>query len=520
MTATAGTPPTTIARGSDPDRAPWPGRILLLLAVALLAWLSTRGLDAQWDTNTVRGGLESRFSHVTVGQHVTHGLGKTLGLPAFVTIDQGQVIRGVNCHHPPYYWLYLSAFGALFGNSQLVLRLAHLTLFLPGLLALFALVRRRAGDVAAGFAALLFATAPLVAYYGPMVLQDGAVLGTGLVTLWAFQRFVDAPGLGRWCTTAAAFFLAASWDYSGYWWGPAMFVLAIDQERRWRAMAWVMSFLPVSAAAFAVQALHYGLHYGGPFGFLHELFTMLRLEHEAVQGSVQLADFSRAMHYLWLDHQNVWLLGLTLLGALAAATARRCLDGRGARLLWLGAATLLPGLLNCGLFFRHAVDHVFWSMHGFAGLAVLAAAVPALAIVTGRRCGVVVGAALLALPVAAAVLGVLGTRELQQRFTFVDTTDSITIIEKALPHLTGCSTAITSATVTPQFQFGGTTVEYGCDDAGKLAALLAICRANKLPGEFGFILHPRHHDSPLRQELDRIAAAVEVDGVRVYRFRM
>ncbi|MEO6595490.1 MAG: glycosyltransferase family 39 protein, partial [Planctomycetota bacterium] len=213
---------------------------MLVVAAVVLLIASLRNLGEPWEQG-MRGGAAAAYSDGAVAHTLAYGLGATLGMPTFIVEHDGEIERRVNWHHPPLYWLYLSLSAWLFGHHTGVLRVAHLLLFLPGLLALFALMRRRLGPVVAGVVALSFATCPLVAYFGPMVLQDGAVLGLGLVTLWRFQCHVDAPSKRSWFVTAALFFVLTSLDYTGYWWGMAMFGLALGAESRWRAIAWVLS---------------------------------------------------------------------------------------------------------------------------------------------------------------------------------------------------------------------------------------------------------------------------------------
>ncbi|HZN39739.1 MAG TPA: glycosyltransferase family 39 protein [Planctomycetota bacterium] len=514
---------TDARRAAIAARCSW---LLLGAAAVILLTASLRNIGDPWE-NGQRGGVAARYSDVAVAHTLAYGLGVTRGMPTFVVeLDDGTYQRNVNFHHPPYYWLYLSLWGYLFGNTPTVLRVGQLVVFLPGLLALFWLVRGRAGPVAAGLTALLFASAPLVGYYGPMALQDGAVLGCGLVTLWCFQRHLDAPSRGRWLATAAMFFVTASWDYSGYWWGPAMFVLALDQTARWRAVAWVMSFVPVSMLAFAVLAVHYGFEFGGPLGFVRELLHLMHMEGEMAkgkvdEGAVDLGRFLHAMRVLFIDYANQFLLGLAVLGSAAAAWVR----GAGLRRLAVCAlAMLTPGLLNYGAMIRHAVDHEFWFLHGFAGLAGLAALAPVAGLGLIGRGGVLWRGAGIVLLLAAGTTVAWGTVRTHQVIThwqYVETNDTIAVVNQALPHLVGCQTTLTSAPPTTQVQFGLTSLgAYGVDTAEKVRMWFDLAQQIKAKGRIGFVVHPKHRNSPMTELLDTMAERLEAGDVWVYRVRL
>lgn len=494
------------------------GRALLVLAYAILLIATLRHIGDPWERG-MRGGNAAAYSHVAVFHTVHYGLGVTLGTPAFIAETDDGIVRNVNWHHPPGYWLWLAAWGWAFGNTPTVLRIAHLVLFLPGMLALFWLVARRCGERFAGVTCLLFATCPLVAYYGAMVCQDGAVLASGLWTIWAFERHLARPSKRRWVLTAALFFVTCSIDFTGYWWGPAMFVMALGHEHRRRAVLTVMTLFPVSVLAFVVLALHYGLVLGGPMGFVHELLGTLHTEQKTAEVTVTDHRFAAAMTDLWLTHHNQVLAGLAVVGLVAAPFARGFVVRR---LAMVGTALLVPGLLNYGAMFNHAVDHVFWSMHGFAGLCAFAALAPASAAALQRSSGAArfAGWALLLLTAGTAVWGAVRTHDVIDAFAFEPGNDTPALITKALPYLPGCNTTMTSGRTTTQKQYGHTSVFFEIDTADKLRTVLAFARANKLRGKVGFVVHPAHRDGDLPPLLDSMATRQEVDGALVYQLSL
>ncbi|HEU4420466.1 MAG TPA: glycosyltransferase family 39 protein, partial [Planctomycetota bacterium] len=345
-----------------------------MFALSCLIFLvaGLRDITTPWEGG-FRGTCGGGYSDGAVSQTLAYGLGVTLGTPAFITDDDGELIRSVNWHHPPGYWLFLSGCVWLLGHEPCVFRLVQLAIFLPGLLALFAFAKRRVGATVAGITTLLFATNPLVAYFGPMVLQDGAVLSFGLLTMWSFDRHLMAPPARSWWRTAACFFATTSIDYPGYFWGLAMFGLALIAPPRRRAIWSVFSFFPVSVLAFLVMALHYGLVLGGPLVFLENLVTAFTRAGAPVASEPMGSRVREAMDQLFVAYGNWPSCALALLGGALALCSRH---GAWRAIAGLGLVLGVPGLCNVVAMFGHALDHVYWPLPGFAGIAALGAVVP------------------------------------------------------------------------------------------------------------------------------------------------
>ena len=128
------------------------------------------------------------------------------------------------------------------------------------------------------------------------------------------------------------------------------------------------------------------------------------------------------------------------------------------------------------------------------------------------------GSVLLAAAIGTALFGTRWTHVVIGRYEFVEN-GSMAIIEKALPHLGGCSTTLTSAPAVTQQHFGHTVVWYGIATPEQLQQALAFGRAMKGRGTLGFVVHPDHRNSPLTQLLDTMARPIVVDDIVVYRFR-
>ena len=506
--------------GLDPAAAPsnerWSpehtGRMLLLLGAALLCIACLRDLNAPWGTG-LRGGVPAYYTAGAVSHTLKYGLGVTLGMPAFVSQVDGQLVREVNWHHPPGYWLYLSAWAGLLGEHMWVLRLAHLSLFFPALFALFACVRRAAGPRSAGYAAVLFAATPMVAHYGSMALQDGAVLSFGLVTVASFLRYLDVRTRSAWWATAAAFFLACSIDHNGHFWGIAMFVAALGRRPRWDGVKAVLSLFPISVAAFAIMSLHYGVEYGGPVAFWKKLFGALA-EHPATPTTSMM--IRQRVEDELFAHGSLTVLALALLGGYAACRAR---SRQTTSLAHLGLALLVPGIANCAAQPRHFVDHTFWTLQGYAGVACLGAIV---VVAANRRRRPDAVDALRARSMqfafwAVVAFGAVQTHALLNRFAAVDNgTDAF--MSRAAPWLDGCARGLTSAPRGSRRHVGGAEFYYSIDTVQKLDTLIAFAVSRDIAGEVAFVLHPDHRDSPLSDRLDRIAARLEAENVWIYRF--
>jgi hypothetical protein len=185
-------------------------------------------------------------------------------------------------------------------------------------------------------------------------------------------------------------------------------------------------------------------------------------------------------------------------------------------------ALIVPGVLNCALMFHHALNHVFWSMHGFAGLACFAA-IPF--VVGWRRLrGTVGGRRLLAATCLLGtgllvVSGATCTHQLITRFESKEN-GTATAIMKALPLLTGCARTLTSFPATPRSFFGHTQVFGEIDTPEKIDICLAFGRQLNLGGEVGFIVAPEHIGTPLTHHLDGMAKMSLIDGVGVYRIKL
>ncbi|MBX3464005.1 MAG: glycosyltransferase family 39 protein [Planctomycetes bacterium] len=494
------------------------GRVLLAIAYVILLVACLRNIGDEWEGGA-RGGNGARYSHIAVQHTVHYGLGATLGTPAFITEVDGKLEREVNWHHPPVYWLYLAAWCWPLGVTPPVMRIATVVLLLPSVLWLFQLLRRRCGELHAGVGSLLYAACPHVAYYGPMVLQDGPALSAGIATALCFQRYLDAPGRGRFWATAAAFFVACSIDFTGYWWGPALLVLGLAHERRRLAIRAIVGLFFVAVVAGAAWVIHCGLAMDGVAALVELMYATFHLEQHYSKTVVTPERLARAMDDLWLVHGNLVAASIGGLGLLAMPFVR---EKSLRQMAVVGVALLVPGLLNCGVMWQHTIDHIYWPLQGFAGVSVLAAILPSLGLglVQGYGWRRAAGAGLVALGAFTTVWGIAKTHYVISKHELAIRNDTAETITKAMPHLEGCSWTLTSAPSIAQPMFGHTTVWYDIDTPAKLQTVLDYARYHKMRATVGVVVHPNHRDSDLPTLLDTMAPRIEVDGILVYRVRL
>ena len=493
------------------------GALLLWLPLAIVIAASSRNLTGPWEIG-MRGQFGSRYSEGTVANTLEHGLGVTLGIPTMVTSGGSEVTKFINWHHPPLYWLYLTGFAWLLGNETWVLRCAHLLLFLPGFAALYWLVRNRVDPFAAGLVVLLFATSPLVAHFGPMVLQDGAVLSFGLVTMWAFDRYLASRTWRNWWLTALLFFVVTSLDIPGYFWGVAMFALALTETERWRAVRSVLSFFPVSLAAFATTAIHYGLVLGGPVGYIEAMLGLADKELVLESGAAYWHRVWVAIDEVLIGFYSGGVLLLAVVGLLLSAWAR---THTSKRLVALGVALAVPGIINYTAFFAHALVHPFWSVHGFAGIAALAA-IAAIGGLNwwqagGRRR---VAGTVLSIAVASTIVGgAIGSHALLERYA-PDFSPTSVALRRVAYLFGGCAIGMTNGPIAAQEVFGVTSFHGSVDSAQKLEVMLGFGRGQNYSGHVVFVLLPGPGNDELAHRLDCMAESAAVDDLLVYRFKL
>lgn len=166
-------------------------------------------------------------------------------------------------HHPILTPQLVTFTFALLGDHETSVRLAGLLSSAATLLALALLVRRLYGSALAAFAVLLFAVVPFNVWYADHIDSGYPGLALVLLSLFAYDRWLDQ---NRWVDGVAA--LAATALGACFDWDPFLFavpwglhVAVIAWSRRGKFLAFAPCFvlalaIPVGVQALAVTAAH------------------------------------------------------------------------------------------------------------------------------------------------------------------------------------------------------------------------------------------------------------------------
>ena len=489
------------------------GRILLAIAILVALAASLRDFFAPWDGG-FKGAMTSLYEDVFVRNHLTFGLSATHWSPAFVIYPEGG--GQWHWHHPPVYPLWLTLFAATLGHTEWVLRLAHLVLFLPGIPALYWLVRTVRDARTAGWAALLFSSTPLVGYFGPMVCYDGALMSACIVTAAAFYAHSMAPTRRSWIVAAACFFWTASLDFLGNFCGLGLFAMALLLPQPKRLALDVIKMLPVSILAVAITALIYGTFLGGPFGFVREMLQFSAYEQSRA-GEVTAASLDFALHNVLVTF-GAW----TILSSATVGAAMLAAPSFGAKkpMLAIAAGLIVPPLCGSAVTFKHFVDHPFWPMPWMAGLAALAALLPAAGQLWMRDRDFtrqLLGAMLALCGAAVVTHGVFVTHE---RITFFAQNDPEfpQLVDEAKDKIGGAFAGFTNRTVISRRYEPGVIFQGDVDEAWEVDYVIGYGKQSGFRGEAVFLLDGATAKPEMLAKLDTLATAQRLGRAIVYRF--
>ena len=482
---------------------------LLLLAAALAVALAAGLLDvgAPWEDG-FKGTNGGAYTYRFLQHHLQLGLAVTRGA-CVKGVDPRTHELVLSLNHPATYVLLHLPAAALFGLTEATVRVVALLLYLPAVPILWWLARRLLGAPAAGACALLFASTPMVAYYGPMAVHDGPLLALFPLVAGAFLAHVDAPTRATRRLLAGAVLATCLLDWSGAFLLPLLTLLlpaTSDPRRAWRVL---LGLAPLAGLAVALLFAHTAFILGG-----------VRAAGEQWAG---LFLFSQAPHAGWPTViAGEATDGVTLLGPLRLALAAAGLllalglrgeGGRMRRAALVGLALLLPGLFNIALFPAHAEVHDFWSMMAVPGLALLAALPVAAA---WRTPSAAARAAALLLLGFAAVTGTLQARDVVRRQATTLHRDVGVLLDRwyGPGDVVASSLNLTLTDVYTQAMILGpiTTPE-------QVRQLYADYAPPAFTGQLGFLLPRRERDSPLARALGELAAPEEVPDALLFRLR-
>ncbi|HCC84954.1 MAG TPA: hypothetical protein DEP87_04715 [Candidatus Pacebacteria bacterium] len=118
---------------------------------------------------------------------------------------------------------------------ELTSRLASVVLSLIAIAALYGLVMDLSGKNLAFWSALTMAVLPYSIYYSRVVLPEPGLLASSLISLWAYQKYLQRPQLGWWLLSLIALALAFLLKPFVVFLAPVFIGLAL-QHRGWKIL--------------------------------------------------------------------------------------------------------------------------------------------------------------------------------------------------------------------------------------------------------------------------------------------
>lgn len=248
----------SLAPPSRRSRRAWVAAAAALAAVVLFA-AGVRLWTIRYPFQRNMEGLGS-FYGILARNYFRHDLSDTLGVPV-QSMGRAAVVKPVfYAHHPPLVPMFIAAAYLTFDHPrqadyvppEWLTRLPSALFTLACVVAIFALVRNRAGPRAAIFSAAIFVATPMVIYFGgqPDVINSQLVFFV-LLTIAAYLRFHDSPSVARLAVLCAAFVPAGLTDWPAYY---VVIVLGLHYvlSRPWKTWGWIIAFGLFSAATFAL----------------------------------------------------------------------------------------------------------------------------------------------------------------------------------------------------------------------------------------------------------------------------
>ena len=289
---------TTANQGSSGRRVATIKRHLPFAAIFLLtAFLLTLNV------NTPFHGRSGQNSVLFVGfatNHVRQGLDFTRGqdfmaetwagvypLPdqvpeLFDTLLRGEIVVKPYGDHPPLLGLTEAAALSVFGESYAAMRVAPILYTLAGLVLFYLLVLRLFDAGVARLAALLYATFPILAYYGQMVGHESPTLFWGLALLTAYVHWRDDGARHRrwWATLmVASIVIGGCYGWPMYYCAGLLFAFDWLSRRRFDARLALLTMVPAVVTGVAVLA-----HIAWAFGGLDHLRAAAELRSGSYEG--------------------------------------------------------------------------------------------------------------------------------------------------------------------------------------------------------------------------------------------
>ncbi|HEY7126444.1 MAG TPA: glycosyltransferase family 39 protein [Ktedonobacterales bacterium] len=351
-----------------------------LLIVLLAAGLLTINVNQAWVSIHEDNGLA--FSAIAIN-HLRFGLGVTKGqsladseaffstapntgakaIPPdqfFPYLLTGPVNTFFYPDHPPLLGLTIAGAFLVFGEDFWVVRLVPIVYSLATLIVFYLLMRSLFDLGVARFASFLYATFPMMAYYGRDVAHEAPTLFWTMLLLTGYMHW-QRDHRRRWLfLMGAAVFIGEAYGWPLFYFACILFAVDWLAARRvdWRlALATVCPALIMLGLLFAQIAWALG-------GTLQPV-----IDKFFYRTGDALPDGSPITLASWLSHIGQgnlqgygFLSPLLLLLALVFVARRIRAEGWSLRIRWLGI-TLLFGLSHVLLFRNGAYFHAYWQFY-------------------------------------------------------------------------------------------------------------------------------------------------------------
>jgi hypothetical protein len=208
------------------------------------------------------------FYGVLARNYLNFGWGETYGMP-ILTVGHipGVPIVFYN-HHPPLVPLLIVPFYALFGVGEWQTRLPTAIATVSAVYVLSLLMDRVSNRRVAIIAAALFASTPMILYFGglPEVVGMPLVLFM-LLTVMAYLKFYCHPSGRTLCLLLSSFSLAALSDWPAFIIIPIFLVHFVANRPRYQ-WSWIIAFCVSASGLFALIYMYIMLSTGASLGWM------------------------------------------------------------------------------------------------------------------------------------------------------------------------------------------------------------------------------------------------------------
>jgi hypothetical protein len=311
--------------------------LVLLYAVGVRAALIDRPFQRDPEGVCAYYGILAR-------NYIRRPFSQTLGVPV-QNLGRTNQLKFYS-HHPPLVPLLIAGVYAVFGfraasegiPPDWQLRFSTVVFTIGCIVAMFVMIKHRAGERAGLLAAAIFAALPITNYYGgfPDVVGTQLVF-FALMTIALYDRFWNEPSLASLAAMSGVFALAAFTDWVAFFL-PIVLGIHFLATRRPRQWPWIAGFAFACAAIFFLAYGHIWL--------IERDWLWIRDKLQRRTGSI--TDQKHTFSWLdWLNvssHRAVHLFTLPVLILSGAwMLLRACRHGgaphrQAARLAWIGFA--------------------------------------------------------------------------------------------------------------------------------------------------------------------------------------